>query len=79
MSNRVIHFEIHASDPERAIRFYETVFGWTFSKWMDEPFSYWGVMTAPEGAEEPGINGGLIKRKGAPPEDGARECLVFCV
>jgi len=27
-----IHFEIHAADPRRAIRFY-TLFGWTFTKW----------------------------------------------
>jgi hypothetical protein len=28
---RVIHFEIHADDPARAIRFYEKLLGWTFS------------------------------------------------
>ena len=26
--NRVVHFEIHAADPERAARFYGEVFGW---------------------------------------------------
>ena len=28
---RPIHFEIHAGDPQRAISFYNQVFGWTFS------------------------------------------------
>ena len=26
---RVIHFEIQAADPDRAERFYTSVFGWT--------------------------------------------------
>ncbi|MGZ7109599.1 MAG: VOC family protein, partial [Methanobacterium sp.] len=26
--SKVIHFEIPAEDPERAIKFYEDVFGW---------------------------------------------------
>ena len=58
---RVVHFEIHASDPERAIRFYEKVFGWTFQKW-EGPMSYWMVITGPD--DQPGINGGLLPRRG---------------
>ena len=58
---RVVHFEIHAGDPARAINFYESVFGWTFSKW-DGPMPYWLVTTGPN--EEPGINGGLHERRG---------------
>ena len=27
---RVVHFEIHADDPERTISFYNSVFGWEF-------------------------------------------------
>ena len=64
--NRVVHFEIQADDAERAIQFYKTVFGWEFSKWMEEP-PYWGVMTAPKDSKEPGINGGLLPRKGGSP------------
>lgn len=55
---RVIHFEIPAEDPERAIAFYGSVFGWTFQKW-DGPAEYWMVDTGQEG---PGINGGLMRR-----------------
>ena len=27
---RVVHFEVHASDPERTMRFYTELFGWKF-------------------------------------------------
>src|SRR3989344_6094299 len=69
MPNRVVHFEIQADDPERAIKFYKEVFGWEFPKWMDNP-PYWGIMTAEEGSKELGINGGLLKRHSKiPPGD----------
>lgn len=58
--SRVTHFEIPADDPERAITFYETVFGWTIEKW-DGPIEYWMVMTGPE--DQPGIDGGLTHRE----------------
>lgn len=77
--NRVVHFEIQTDDPDRAITFYQAVFGWEFPKWMEEP-PYWGVMTAPMDSKEPGINGGLLKRpaKTPPPECGtnAYTCTV---
>jgi predicted enzyme related to lactoylglutathione lyase len=58
---RPVHFEIHARDPERAVRFYETVFGWQFQRWGDNP--YWMVSTG----EGPGIDGGLMPRRGPDP------------
>lgn len=58
---RVIHFEIHAGEPARAISFYEKVFGWTFQKW-EGPMEYWLVITGPD--DQPGINGGLLPRRG---------------
>ena len=58
---RVVHFEIHAGDPARAINFYQKIFGWTFQKW-EGPMEYWLVNTGP--AEQPGINGGLMPRRG---------------
>ena len=30
MANSIVHFEIFATDVERAREFYENVFGWTF-------------------------------------------------
>ena len=40
---RVVHFEIHAQDPERAVRFYERVFGWSAQRWGSE--EYWLLTT----------------------------------
>jgi predicted enzyme related to lactoylglutathione lyase len=56
---RPVHFEIPAEDPARAIKFYESVFGWKFTKW-DGPMPYWMIVT---GEGEPGINGGLVPRQ----------------
>ena len=58
---RVVHFEIHAADPDRAVNFYKTLFGWEFQKW-EGPMEYWLVTTGPN--EQPGINGGLVRRQG---------------
>jgi uncharacterized protein len=57
---RPIHFEIPAENVERAIAFYEKVFGWKFQKW-DGPMPYYMITTGPN--EEPGINGGLMPRQ----------------
>jgi predicted enzyme related to lactoylglutathione lyase len=57
---RVVHFEIQADDPERAIDFYATCFGWQFTKW-DGPVDYWLITTGPD--DQPGINGGLMRRE----------------
>ncbi len=77
MSNRVVHFEIHAGDPDKAMAFYKDVFGWNFPKWMEDP-PYWGVMTAEQGSQEPGINGGLLQRHGAAPADGGAVNAYVC-
>lgn len=54
--SRVVHFELPAESPERAMAFYGAAFGWTFHKW-DGPMEYWLVQTGDEAAV--GINGGL--------------------
>lgn len=77
MGNRVVHFEIHTSDPGRAIAFYRDVFGWEFPKWMETP-PYWGVVTGPADGTEPGINGGLMSRMGGGPADGAAVNSFVC-
>ena len=58
---RVVHFEIHAADPDRAVNFYQKLFGWNFQKW-EGPMDYWLVTTGPD--DQPGINGGLVRRQG---------------
>ena len=56
---RVIHFEIVADKPERAMKFYKEVFGWEFNKW-NGPQDYWLVKTGED--NQPGINGGLTPK-----------------
>ena len=75
MPNLVVHFEIHASEPQQLIDFYSGLFGWEFTQFGDVP--YWSIVTA-EGAignvaGQPGmgINGGLTQRMGPKPEVGA--------
>ena len=73
MSSRVVHFEIHAEDPERAIRFYTDLLGWELKKW-DGPADYWTIRTGP--ADERGIDGGLVLRRG--PIDGTAVVAYVC-
>jgi uncharacterized protein len=59
---RVVHFEIHAADPDRAERFYRRVFGWEISRWEGAPVDYRLITTG--GDDEPGINGAIVQRSG---------------
>lgn len=75
MANLVVHFEIHASEPQRLVDFYSQLLGWRFTQFGDTP--YWVIDTG-EGAignvaGQPGmgINGGLTQRQGPPPQQGA--------
>jgi predicted enzyme related to lactoylglutathione lyase len=65
--NRVVHFEIHAAEPKRAIDFYAKLFGWKFEAYGPPDF-YWLITTGESGPENTGINGGLVKRTGANPD-----------
>ena len=58
---RPIHFEIHAADPQRAIRFYTQLFGWTFTKW-ESPMDYWLIKTGER--VRPASTAGLLPRRG---------------
>lgn len=71
--NRVAHFEIHAADPARAIEFYRGVFGWEFSPWGD---AYWLIRTGLPG--QPGIDGGLVPRRGPAPAEGQPVNAFVC-
>lgn len=72
---RVIHFEIHAEEPQRAIRFYTSMFGWEFSKWPGQE-DYYLIKTGPD--SQPGINGGLIRRRGPAPVEGQPVNAYVC-
>lgn len=54
MTSRPTHFEIPVDYPERAEKFYASVFGWTFQRYPGAP-QYYGMATT--GDSEPGING----------------------
>ena len=71
MPNDVAHFAIHADDCQRAKRFYEEVFGWTFEPWG--PPDFWRVHTSPGG-----IHGALQKRRAPVTGTGvtAFECTI---
>lgn len=68
----VVHFEIHASEPQQLIDYYGELFGWTFTQFGE--MDYWTIETG-EGSVQMdtagwGINGGLTRREGARPDIG---------
>jgi predicted enzyme related to lactoylglutathione lyase len=72
---RVVHFEIHASDLDRAERFYRDVFGWDVQKW-DGPVDYRLINTGSK--DQAGIDGALVRRRAEANGDGviAYVCTV---
>ena len=56
---RVVHFEIHCGDVDRAQAFYGELFGWTFQP-IGGPMDYRLAITGADG--EPGIDGALLQR-----------------
>ncbi len=61
-------------DPKKIADFYTKVFGWKIEEWIPEGVEkmkdenrYWMVTTGD--GKEPGINGGLMFRKGEKPKD----------
>ena len=75
MANLVVHFEIHATEPQRLVDFYSELLGWEFTQYGDTP--YWTIATGEgsignvTGQPGMGINGGLTQREGPRPEAGA--------
>jgi predicted enzyme related to lactoylglutathione lyase len=65
---RVIHFEIHADDVDRAEAFYTKVFGWQ-SQAFGGPVDYRLLNTGPK--DQTGIDGALMKRRDAISDSGA--------
>src|SRR5215469_17437306 len=58
---RPIHFEIHASEPEKVVKFYADVFDWKITAYPQ--MDYWLIDTG----TGDGINGGLMRRRGPKP------------
>jgi uncharacterized protein len=53
---RIVHFELPTTDGAASRKFYESVFGWKFTR-FEGPMEYWLISTGPQ--EEIGIDGGL--------------------
>ena len=70
---RVIHFEIHAAETDRAERFYTGVFGWAAQRYGG-PLDYRLLTTGPD--DRPGINGAILQRSG--PVDGQAVIAYVC-
>ena len=67
MTNHIAHFEIFASDVERARRFYEQAFAWRFE--VGGPPDFYHIFTGPP--VEHGISRGLIAKRRGPASEGA--------
>ena len=58
--SRVVHFELTADDPERAVKFYKDAFNWKIETWEGD-VPYWLCTTGDK--DKPGINGAIMKRE----------------
>ena len=56
----LVYFEIQSSNPARDVAFYQSIFGWTFTKVEGLPLEYYQIETA-------NLHGGLLKRPVAVP------------
>jgi hypothetical protein len=72
--SRVVHFEIHGSDPDRLVAFYTELFAWQITKW-EGPMDYWLIAT---GSTAPGIDGAILRRRGAAPAPGQAVNAYVC-
>ncbi len=72
---RVVHFEIHGSNPEILAKFYSNLFGWEIKNWGG-PIEYWMINTGT--GEEPGIDGGIVRRQGDIPIEGEAISSFVC-
>jgi predicted enzyme related to lactoylglutathione lyase len=71
---RVIHFEVHASDPDALMAFYGELLDWRFVR--QEAMDYWLIETGPK--DEPGIDGGLVRRPAGAPGAGTAINAFVC-
>ena len=76
MPNRIVHFEIEATDLGRAKNFYSQAFGWQLQQMGEEMSNYVVVITG-DPKEPGGINGGIFSSPpGAARELNAYSCVV---
>lgn len=70
------HFEIHVSDPSRAMAFYKGLFGWGFSPMPGGEDMDYHLIDSPGIGQE--LTGGMMRRMGEAPAPGApvRGCTL---
>jgi len=78
--NRVVHFEIHATDLNKMQKFYEEVFGWKIQDMGPQMGNYRLVTTGEDkaGVQWTGINGGITPRQGPGPAGGEPVNAFVC-
>ena len=78
--NRVVHFEIHASQLDRMQEFYQSVFGWNIQDMGPAKGNFRVIVTGKDepGSRWSGINGGLPPRHGAGPKGGEPVNAFVC-
>ena len=83
--NRVVHFEIHASDVEKLKKFYSEVFGWEMQQ-MGSDYGNYVVIKSGPGMDEldklpqnPGINGGMMMRNAPKAPEGVGPNAFVCI
>ncbi|MBK8823461.1 MAG: VOC family protein [Anaerolineales bacterium] len=71
MNHGYIFFEIHVDDVGRAVKFYQTVFGWKMSHNPGVPIEYYDIETG-------GSRGGLLQRPVQAPSLGQGTNAFIC-
>ena len=70
--NSIVHFEIQADDPLRAMEFYQKVFDWNIEK-MHAPLEYWLIEMGDD------LIGGAIKHREKPVIDESANAYVCII
>src|SRR5947209_4156748 len=65
------YFEIQANDVKRAVRFYQAIFGWKFTRADGLPIEYWRIETE-------SVRGGLRQRPAPGPATGQGANAFVC-
>lgn len=80
--NRVVHFEIQATDLDKIQAFYQAVFGWDMQDLGAQFGNYRTIKTGemmPATMNEVGINGGMGVRQGDLPKPGDATNSFVCI
>ena len=71
-----VYFEIQATKPERAIRFYQATFNWQFAKMEGLPVDYWKIGGDKNQADEENLGGLLQRPANTPPMECGTNAFV---